>query len=88
LSELAQKHKLQGSWGDPAVITPLLDEACDFALPSKSCIVSWQQVIEDNGTKSRLSLSARLVDCALIADACVLVVVGFMAVGCLFHGKI
>lgn len=46
LSELAQKHKLQGSWGDPAVITPLLDEAS--TLPAQQELhSSWQQVIED-----------------------------------------
>jgi putative thiamine transport system substrate-binding protein len=46
LSELAQKHKLQGSWGDPAVITPLLQEAS--TLPAQQELhSSWQQVIED-----------------------------------------
>ncbi|MGY0582980.1 MAG: extracellular solute-binding protein, partial [Paraglaciecola chathamensis] len=46
LSELAQKHKVDGSWGDPAVITPLLDPAS--TLPAQQELhSSWQQVIED-----------------------------------------
>ncbi|WP_166422410.1 ABC transporter substrate-binding protein [Paraglaciecola sp. 20A4] len=46
LSELAQKQKLNGSWGDPSVITPLLDEAS--TLPAQQELhSSWQQVIED-----------------------------------------
>jgi putative thiamine transport system substrate-binding protein len=46
LSELAQGQKLNGSWGDPAVITPLLDEAS--TLPAlQELHSSWQQVIED-----------------------------------------
>ena len=46
LSELAQKHKVDGSWGDPAVIRPLLDPAS--TLPAQQELhSSWQQVIED-----------------------------------------
>ena len=46
LSELAQKQKLKGSWGDPSVITPLLDDAS--TLPAQQELhSSWQQVIED-----------------------------------------
>lgn len=46
LSELAQERKLNGSWGDPAVITPLLDEAS--TLPAQQELhSSWQQIIED-----------------------------------------
>jgi putative thiamine transport system substrate-binding protein len=47
LSELAQEQKLNGSWGDPAVITPLLDKAS--TLPAQQELhSSWQQVIEDS----------------------------------------
>ncbi|WP_412761936.1 ABC transporter substrate-binding protein [Paraglaciecola mesophila] len=50
LSELAQKHKVDGSWGDPAVITPLLDPAS--TLPAQQELhSSWQQVIEDTWQK-------------------------------------
>ncbi|MFA3789910.1 ABC transporter substrate-binding protein [Aliiglaciecola sp. SL4] len=46
LSEQAQQQKLQGSWGDPTVITPLLDPAS--TLPSQQELhSSWQQVIEE-----------------------------------------
>ncbi len=46
LSEEAQNQKLHGSWGDPAVIRPLLDPAS--TLPSQQELhSSWQQVIED-----------------------------------------
>nr|WP_158972921.1 ABC transporter substrate-binding protein [Paraglaciecola sp. L3A3] len=46
LSELAQKQKLTGSWGDPSVITPLLDDTS--RLPAQQELhSSWQQVIED-----------------------------------------
>ena len=46
LSELAQERKFNGSWGDPAVITPLLDEAS--TLPAQQELQSsWQQIIED-----------------------------------------
>lgn len=46
LSELAQERKLNGSWGDPAVITPLLDKAT--TLPAQQELhSSWQQIIED-----------------------------------------
>ena len=46
LSEQAQRQKLTGSWGDPAVITPLLDETS--TLPAQQELhSSWQQIIED-----------------------------------------
>ncbi|GAB2700409.1 ABC transporter substrate-binding protein [Aliiglaciecola aliphaticivorans] len=46
LSEDAQKQKLNGSWGDPTVIAPLLDPAS--TLPSQQELhSSWQQVIEE-----------------------------------------
>jgi putative thiamine transport system substrate-binding protein len=45
LSEEAQTQKLNGSWGDPAVITPLLDEKS--TLPAQQELhSSWRQVIE------------------------------------------
>ena len=47
LSELAQGQKLNGSWGDPAVITPLLDKAS--TLPAQQELhSSWQLIIEDS----------------------------------------
>lgn len=46
LSELAQGQKLYGHWGDPAVISPLLDE--QSTLPAQQELhSSWQQVIEE-----------------------------------------
>ncbi|WP_340679757.1 ABC transporter substrate-binding protein [Paraglaciecola sp.] len=46
LSELAQAQKLNGTWGDPAVIRPLLDKAS--ILPAQQELhSSWQQVIEE-----------------------------------------
>ncbi|MFT7313340.1 MAG: putative thiamine transport system substrate-binding protein [Paraglaciecola sp.] len=46
LSEQAQIQKLQGSWGDPAVIRSLLDPAS--TLPAHQELhSSWQQIIED-----------------------------------------
>jgi putative thiamine transport system substrate-binding protein len=46
LSELAQAQKLNGTWGDPAVISPLLDEAS--TLPAQQELhSSWQHVIEE-----------------------------------------
>jgi putative thiamine transport system substrate-binding protein len=46
LSEYAQAQKLDGSWGDPAVISPLLDATS--TLPSHQELhSSWQQIIED-----------------------------------------
>lgn len=46
LSPLAQKRKLQGDWGDPTVIAPLLD--AKSILPAQQELhSSWQQVIED-----------------------------------------
>jgi putative thiamine transport system substrate-binding protein len=45
LSEYAQQQKLTGSWGDPAVIKPLVDDAA--TLPAQQELhSSWQQVIE------------------------------------------
>ncbi|MFT4937117.1 MAG: putative thiamine transport system substrate-binding protein [Paraglaciecola sp.] len=46
LSEDAQTHKLNGSWGDPAVISPLLDTSS--SMPAHQELhSSWQQIIED-----------------------------------------
>lgn len=46
LSTLAQQQKLEGSWGDPTVITPLLD--AKSILPAQQELhSSWQQVIEN-----------------------------------------
>jgi putative thiamine transport system substrate-binding protein len=46
LSEAAQEQKLNGTWGDPAVISPLLNE--HTTLPAQQELhSSWQQVIED-----------------------------------------
>lgn len=47
LSELAQKQKLNGSWGDPSVITPVLNDVS--TLPAlQELHSSWQQIIEDS----------------------------------------
>ncbi len=47
LSELAQRQKLKGNWGDPSVITPVLDNAS--TLPAQQELhSSWQQIIEDS----------------------------------------
>jgi putative thiamine transport system substrate-binding protein len=46
LSEDAQAQKLNGSWGDPAVISPLLDVTS--TIPAHQELhSSWQQIIED-----------------------------------------
>lgn len=46
LSPAAQKQKLEGEWGDPTVIAPLLD--AKSILPAQQELhSSWQQVIED-----------------------------------------
>lgn len=50
LSELAQEQKLKGSWGDPSVIKPLLDETS--TLPSQQELhSSWQPAIEQSWQK-------------------------------------
>ena len=47
LSELAQRQKLKGSWGDPSVISPMLDVTS--TLPAQQELhSSWQKIIEDS----------------------------------------
>jgi putative thiamine transport system substrate-binding protein len=46
LSELAQTKKLQGTWGDPSVISHLVNK--DTSLPSQQELhSSWQTILED-----------------------------------------